>query len=151
MRIRRRNRNADIAAPTVHKVLAQPFTQPTKPTVIAVIDALVAVVVPQLALVAVVPRSILAALHARLSGGLRRLAQHAEHVLRLLAVQVVGEGQVVGGIVAVSAGVPLSAVEALNLDVAFVVHAAQVGECVLLFHAIVSVGRVRRQRAVVHV
>lgn len=139
MRSRSRDGDADIAPSTMHEILTQTLSQPAKATVIAVVNAFVAVIVPQLALVAVIPSRVLAAIHARLAGGLGSLTQHAEHILRLLAIEVMSEGQVVRRVVAVSAGIPLSAVEALHFDVSLVMHASQIGQGVLLFYVWIDV------------
>lgn len=102
-------------------VFPEPFAPPADAAVVTVVDLLTAVVVPQLADVAVVACSLGAALHAVLGSLLRGAACHAKHVLRLLALQIV----VLDGIVTVAAGIPSPTVIALHLHVPFIVLAAQ--------------------------
>jgi hypothetical protein len=89
-----------------------------------VVDSLGGVVVPEFAFRAEVVGGVVVAVDADVGGGLRGGTEHAEHVLGFLSIQCVWEGEVVGLIVAVAAGKPTLAVEALDFDVAFVVHAS---------------------------
>lgn len=73
---RSRDGDAHVTLFTMHKVLAQAFSKSTDTAVIAMIDALVAVVVPELAFRAKVPSCVFLAIHACLGGGLRCVAQH---------------------------------------------------------------------------
>jgi len=109
----------------VHKVLPQAFAKTTDPTVIAVIDTLVAVVIPELADRAVVICCPFQTVRANFCSGLWRSTELAEHVPCHLAAKGMWEGKIAGLIVTVSAGEPVVAVETLYLDVSKVVHAAQ--------------------------
>jgi hypothetical protein len=108
----------------VYKILPDALASSAYPTVLTMIDTLRAIVIPQLADVAIVPCPTLPTPLAPLTGGLRSVAKHTQHVLCGAAIEMV---RVLFGIVAVPARVPLLAVEALDLDVAFVVFAAQGG------------------------
>ena len=103
------------------EVFPQAFPHPADPAVVTVVYALVGVVVPELADVAVVTGGRFAALDAHFSRPLRIAAEHAEHVLRLSPRQDV----VLGVVVAQAAGIPALAGEALQLDVAPVVLAPE--------------------------
>jgi hypothetical protein len=109
---------------TMHKVLAQPLSSSADPTIPTMIDALPRIVVPQLTYITIIPRRPLATLVTILASRLWGAAQHAQHILRGFAVEVV-RGDC--SIVAVAAGMPGAAVVALDLDVAFVVGAAEDG------------------------
>ena len=87
MRSRCADGDAHVAALAVHIVFAYTMSDSTQAAVIAVVYRLVAIVVPELAFRAVVPCSILLTLYALIRSGLRRLAKHAKHVLRLLTNQ----------------------------------------------------------------
>jgi hypothetical protein len=89
----------------VEKVLAQTLAAPADATVVAVVDVLVWVVVPELAYAAEVAGRGGAAVDAALGGLLGTGAEHAEHVLGVLADELV----VLGGIVTEAACVPLGA------------------------------------------
>lgn len=104
----------------VEEILAEAFAQPADPAVVAVVDAFVGVIVPELAHGTVVECCILAAHPAGLRNGLGRAAQHAEHVACFPA----GEDVVFCFVVADSAGIPAFAVAALEFNVALVVGAA---------------------------
>ena len=105
----------------MEKVFAQTFTNTANAAVVTVIDALVRVVVPQLADVAIVAGSRLAALGAYIAGTLRMTAEHAQHVLGIAARQRV----LFRIVVAQPAGIPALACEALQLHVPAVVLTAQ--------------------------
>jgi len=112
------------------KILPNTFPPSADPTVFAVIYSVRTIAVPKLTYIAVVPSRKLVAILAILARRLRGIADHAEHVLRLLAVQRV----VFHIVVAVSACIPLPTVEALDLDVALVVLAAEAGRFVAVFY-----------------
>jgi hypothetical protein len=116
----------------MHKVLSQTFSNPTNTTIITVINPLIRIILPQLALAAVIPRRVFSTLNALLSGRLRRTTKHAEHILRHLTIQRVRKWQVFGIVVAVPAGEPPLAVVALNLDIPLVVHASEIRNLLLV-------------------
>jgi len=88
-----------------------------------------AIPIPKLTYIAVIPRRKLVAVLAVLARRLRGIANHAQHILRLLAVQRV----VFHVVVTVSTCIPFPAVEALDLDVALVVLAAEAGRFFAVF------------------
>jgi hypothetical protein len=116
---------AHIAAFAVNVVLAQALSATTDAAVITMIDALGAVVVPKLTLVAVVVGRVHTAVGACWPRWLRSAAEHTQHVASHFAVQGVREWQVARCIVTVSTRVPLVAVEALHLDIPAVVYATK--------------------------
>lgn len=101
----------------MYVILPEALTPPANAAVGAVIDLLIAVVVPKLAQFAVVTRRLGPALRAVFSSLLRRPTHHAKHVLRLDPVQIV----VFDRIMTVPASVPPPTLEALHLDIALVV------------------------------
>lgn len=103
------------------EVLAQTFSSPADTAVWAVVDFLLAVVVPQLADVTVIACSLRLTVLACIGCLLRRTAYHTEHVLCHLPVQVMA----LDCIVTVSTSIPATTLEALHLDVALVVLAAK--------------------------
>jgi len=110
----------------MHVILPQTFSAPADTTISAMVYPLCVVIVPQLAQITVIIRRSFPTFAAVLCGGLCGQTQHAEHVLRLLAVQFVvwlALG-IVGFVVAVPAWKPAFAIETLNLDVALVMLAA---------------------------
>jgi hypothetical protein len=134
------NGNADIALLAVDIVFAETFALSANATIDTMIDLLAAVVVPELAYIAVVPRRVLSTVDAILSGCLRGPTSHAEHVLCHPPVQVV----VLNSIVTMPTGVPVTALMALDLHVALVVLAAKrraifCGIKVLIFALVVRI------------
>ena len=105
----------------VIEVFAQSFSSATDAAVWAVIDLLLAVVVPELADVTIVTCSFGLTVLADIGCWLRRTASHAQHVLCHLPVQVV----VFDGIVTVPTRVPAATFEALYFDVALIVLTTQ--------------------------
>lgn len=85
--------DADIASLAVDIVFSNALTSTTNPTVVAVIDAFCAIIVPKLALVTVVVCRLLKTLDASFARWLRSLTKHAEHTLRFLSVQSVWKGR----------------------------------------------------------
>ena len=77
---------AHIATLAVHKVLAQSFAHTANATVIAMIDPLIRIVVPEFAFGTKVPRGIVTAIHTLMRCRLWRLTEHTEHVLRLVSI-----------------------------------------------------------------
>lgn len=112
---------ANVAALAVVEVFAQTFSSPADTTVWAVVDLLLAVIVPELTNVTIVTCSFRLTLPAHMGCWLGCSACHAQHVLCQLPVQIV----VLDCIVAVSACVPAAAFEALHLDIALVMLTAQ--------------------------
>lgn len=131
-----RDGDADVAALAVDIVFAQSLSPPTDAAVVAVVYSLRAVIVPQLALGAVVVCRLFSAVDTLFSGGLRRVAKHAQHVLGHFAVQLVGIWKVGRRVVAMAAGEPEVAVVALHLDVAAVVLATQCSPSLILGHVL---------------
>ena len=105
------------------EVFAQTRASPADAAIWAVVDALLAVVIPKLANIAVVTCGWGLAIDAVVSRLLRRSASHAEHVLGQLPVQIV----VFYCIMTVSASVPVQAVETLHLYIPLVVLAPKRG------------------------
>ena len=103
------------------EVLAQTFSSPADTTVWAVVDLLLAVVIPELANVTIVACGFRLTVLAHLGCWLGRTACHTQHVLCQLPVQVM----VLDCIVAVPARVPAAAFEALHFDIALVMLAAE--------------------------
>ena len=103
------------------EVLAQALTHTTDPSIVAMVYALLRVIIPQLAYIAVVPCPSLAAHGALFRGRLRATTQHAEHVLRFSAIQHV----VLDRVVAESTCVPAIARRTLQLDIPLVMRATQ--------------------------
>jgi hypothetical protein len=107
----------------VVKILSEAFTSPADAAVGAVVDLLGAVIVPQLADVAVVASSFCLAVAAVTSRLLWSLAHHAEHVLRTPPIQLM----ILNGIVTVPASVPSTAFKTLHLHIPLVMLAAENG------------------------
>jgi hypothetical protein len=117
----KRNCNANVAPLAMNVVLAQADSAPADSAVHAMIDFLAAVVIPQLADIAVIPRGLCPAVGARVPCRLGSPACHAHHVLGLFAIQVMR----LYGIVAVPTCVPSPALEALHLDIPLVMLASK--------------------------
>jgi hypothetical protein len=116
-----RNGYANIAALAVIEVFAQTFSSSADTTVWAVVDFLLAVVVPELADITIVTRSFGLTVLADISCWLGSAACHAQHILCHLPVQVV----VFDSVVTVPTRVPAAAFEALDFDIALVVLATK--------------------------
>ena len=101
--------HAGYAFLAVEEILAETLAQSADTAVVAMIDALVRVIVPELADGAVVECCVLAAHSAGLRDGLGGAAEHAKHVSGFSS----GEDVVFCFVVADSAGVPAFAVAAL--------------------------------------
>jgi hypothetical protein len=115
------DRHAGSTRLAVEEVLAQSFTKSTNATVVAVIDLLAQVVVPQLADGTVVVSCKLVAHSTDLSSLLRSVAKHTQHVLGLSA----RESMVLHLIVANTTSIPSAASIALHFDISLVVDAAK--------------------------
>jgi len=102
-------------------ILPEALSTSAYATVITMIDPLRDVVIPQFADAAIVPCCSFAALLAKLTSRLGCRTKHTIHVLSLLSVQTMSLYLVV----TVPAREPLTAVEALYLYVALVVHASK--------------------------
>jgi hypothetical protein len=97
-----------------------------------VVYLLFTIVVPQLAYVTVIARSLCMAVAAIIACSLRCSTHHAKHMLGELPVQIV----VFGCIVTVPTGVPVMALETLHLHVALVMLATKsqwCPRCVVVF------------------
>lgn len=116
-------------------VFPKTLTPPADTAVRTVVDLLPAVVVPQLADVAVVARRLCATLVAGFCCLLRRPTDHAKHVLCPLPVQCM----VFHFVVTVTAGVPVPTLVALDFDIALVVLTAQHGLLVCMVLLLVFV------------
>jgi hypothetical protein len=112
----------------MEEVLTKPLANPAQSAVGAVIYGLVRIIVPELANAAVVVGGRLSALDACIRRPLSTTAQHAQHVLGLLA----REDMVLHGIVAKPACVPPFAGGALQLNIAAVVLASEAPHPVFL-------------------
>jgi hypothetical protein len=113
----------------VEVVLAKSLPAATDSAVIAVINRLFPVIVPQLADRAVIASSDCTAGLAPLVGWLRRLAQHTEHKLGFPPFQ----GMILDGVMAEPASIPSLASETLELHVPSVMLTAQVDSCFVVF------------------
>lgn len=102
------------------KVFPKALTDPTDSAIITVIDAFLAVIVPELADSAVVPCSTLTTLYTMFRGGLGGAAEHTKHILRFFSIK----GVVLHFIMAKSASVPPFAGRTLQLYISFIVGAA---------------------------
>jgi hypothetical protein len=71
----------------VEDVLSQASAFPAYTTIVAVVNILVWVIVPQLTNITIIPGRPLAAINAELTSLLGTIAYHAEHVLSSLPVQ----------------------------------------------------------------
>jgi hypothetical protein len=118
------NRETYVAALAVNIVLSQSLAHTTDPAIIAMVNSLVRVIVPQFALRTEIPCGVFSTRNANIAGRLWSGAKHAQHVAGLFPVQGVRERQVVRLIVAMAARKPTLAVEALDFHVPLVVHAA---------------------------
>lgn len=107
----------------VEEVLAKSLANSTNSTVVTVIYALLTVIVPKLANIAVVLSSLLVAVSAILCCRLSMAAQHTQHVLRIPA----NERMVLDCIMAKPTRVPFFTSIALQLDIPLIVLAAQDG------------------------
>lgn len=123
----------------VEEILAKTYTSSADTAVIAVVNILERVIIPELANVAVIARRRHSAVDADVRCALGAGAQHAQHVLGGLP----DEGVVLGRIVTEPARVPFVAGRALRLHVSPVVLAAQdsrgclpVDDCVGWLHII---------------
>jgi hypothetical protein len=105
----------------MEEILAKPAAYSANAAVVAMINALITVVVPQLANATVIPRRALSAVGTNISGRLGAAAKHAEHMLRLPA----DKPMVLSLIMAEAARVPPVACRTLQLYIALVVLAAQ--------------------------
>ena len=105
----------------MEEILAETLAYSAYPAVVTVVYALVRVVVPEFADIAVITSGRLAALDAHLPCSLGIAAEHTEHVLRLPPRQDV----VFGVVVAETTGIPPLTGETLHLDVAPVVLATK--------------------------
>ena len=101
------------------EVFAKTFSFPADTTVRAMVDFLFAIVVPQLAYIAVIAGSLCLTIAAMVGCLLGSSACHAEHVLGSPSVQMV----IFYGIVTMSTGIPMPALKALYLDIALVMLA----------------------------
>lgn len=104
----------------VEKVLAQTLADAADAAIVAMINILLAIIVPELADTAVVLRGLFTTRFAPLRGRLSMPAQHAEHVLRFLPNKMM----ILDFIVAEPAGVPFLASITLQLHISLVVFAA---------------------------
>jgi hypothetical protein len=107
----------------MHEILPQTFASSADSAVRTVVNWLCAVVVPQLANVAVIATALCQAIAAALCRLLWRPTHHTKHVLCAPPVQLM----VLSSVVAMSASVPTAAVIALHLDVALVMLAPELG------------------------
>lgn len=117
------NGHANITLFTVKVVLAEPLANPTNSTVMAVIDILSRIIVPELALFAIVLAHIppTRLVYTDLPGRLDLHAVHAHHRHR----QASGDVVVRDFIMAESASVPLSTAVGLEFGCSLVVLAAE--------------------------
>lgn len=131
---------ANIAALAVIEIFTQAFSSSADATVWAVVDLLLAIVVPELANVTVVTCGLSLTVLADIGCWLRGAARHAQHVLCHLPVQVV----VFSGIVAVPTRVPAATLKALYFDIALVVLATKnefsFGSVVIVVFAVLCTG-----------
>ncbi len=105
----------------VEEILAKPAAYSANAAVIAMVNALIVVVVPQLANATVIPRRALSAVGTDIPSRLGAAAKHAEHMLRLPA----DETMVLSLVMTEPARVPSVARRTLQLHIALVVLAAQ--------------------------
>jgi hypothetical protein len=104
----------------MEKIFPKSLANSANPTIVAMINTFLAVVVPQLADIAIVVSCIFPALMATLGCRLGISTEHAEHVLRISANQ----RMLLDFVVAEPARVPFLASEALKLDVSFIMLTA---------------------------
>lgn len=107
-------------------ISTQACASPAYAAINAMVYFLVAVVIPQLADLAVVARSLHPTMYTILASLLRGSTAHAKHILRLRSIQIM----VLDSVVTVATGVPPATGEALHLDIALVVLASK--RCLLL-------------------
>lgn len=112
----------------MEKVPPQALPDPAQPTVTAVVDGFVWIIVPQLAHTAEIVGGRVSAPDTGIGGLLGASAEHAEHVLGLFA----REGVVLVGIMAESTCIPFLTRRALHLDISAVVLASQPGLVVVV-------------------
>jgi len=82
-------RNTNIASLAVDIVLAEALSPPAYTTIITMVDSLTAVIIPELAYIAVIPCRLLTTVLAMFASRLWSAASHTEHVLSFSTVQVV--------------------------------------------------------------
>jgi len=81
------DRYTHIATLAMDVISSQPFSYPTDTAVVAVVDLLPDVIVPKLALRAIVVGSFQSALYTNIPCRLRSRTLHAKHILGLLSVE----------------------------------------------------------------
>ena len=91
------------------EILPETLSDTTNTTIVAMIDALVRIIVPKLANIAVIPSTSLPTHSACFRCRLRTATEHTEHILRFLTVQHV----VLYSVMTEAAGVPSMACGAL--------------------------------------
>jgi hypothetical protein len=116
----------------MEKILSQPLSKSADATIVAVVNCLPWVVVPELAHGAVIARSLSTAHFASLRRGLRSVAQHTQHIFGFCS----WENMVFHFIMAQPASVPTPARAALHFNLAFVMFAAKLkwfcfGRCII--------------------
>ena len=109
------------------EIFPQPLALPADAAVGTVIDALRAIIVPQLADVAIIPRRKLATISTLACRGLGRLTEHAKHVARFWSIQ----RMIFNSIMAKATGIPAATVMTLHFDVALVVLAPKNGPLIV--------------------
>ena len=102
-------------------VLAEALSPPAYTTIITMVDPLTAVIIPELAYIAVIPCRLLTTVLAMFASRLWGAANHTEHVLSFSTVQVVRFYFVM----AVTTSVPPTALKALDFNIALVVLATK--------------------------
>src|SRR5947209_17011114 len=116
----------------MEKILSQALPKSANATIVAVINCLPGVIVPELAHGAVIARRLITAQFASLRRGLRSVAQHAQHIFGLCS----WEKMVFHFIMTQSASIPTPARATLHFDIAFVMFAAKLkwfwfGRCII--------------------
>ena len=105
----------------MEEVLSKTSAFPTDATIIAMIDALIRVVIPQLANVAVIPSGSFTTPYTEFSSSLSTTTNHAEHILGVLT----NKNMIFCFIMAQPTSIPSVAGGTLKFDISFIVFTAQ--------------------------
>lgn len=81
--------HANIAFMAMEEILAKTFSLSTNPTIIAVVDRLVLVIIPEFALVAIIRCHLNSTITAVLTGWLSLITLHADHLLGFMSNNIV--------------------------------------------------------------
>ena len=104
----------------MEEILAEPLADSANSTIITVVYAFLAVIIPKLADIAVVLGSLLVTMSAI---PCRRLSMSAKHAKHILSVST-NERMIFNGVMAEPASIPFLASVALQLDISMIMLAA---------------------------